>query len=170
MRRLVCVVLVAGAVLSGSACVQKSDVVGTDPKAIKQLSPELLPSEILDLKVGREDMAPTLERAKRSYIEGVGLYSMRKDELLQATLQVSRFTESGDTDSPRFRRALVSQIGSSVPQLARVGRDAVYLTTGTKQSLYIWFRDHHMLILSVREDYPEPRRLLRKALEIDPTA
>lgn len=170
MRRLAAAALAATVLLSGSACVQKSDIVGTDPKAIKQLPPELIPSEILDLKVGREDMAPTLERAKRSYIEGVGLYSMRKDELLQATLQVSRFTEDDHTTSSQFRRALVSQIGSSVPQLARVGRDAVYLTTGTKQSLYIWFRDHHMMILSVREDYPEPRRLLRKALEIDPTA
>lgn len=151
-----------------SGCVRGgSSFSGSEGKDIKQLPPELVPTEVLDLKVGREDMSSTLQNAKRAYIDGVGLYGFRKDELLQATLQVSKLNDKADYREPSFRAAIVNQIGGSVPRLVRVGRENVWLTRGTKQSLSIWFRDEYLLVLAVREDYDKPRTLLREALQLD---
>ena len=47
-------------------------------------------------------------------------------------------------------------------------RRTVYLTTGTKQSIGVWFKDRYLFVLATRADYDEPRTLLRKALEIKP--
>ena len=42
------------------------------------------------------------------------------------------------------------------------------ITTGTKQSIAMWFKGRYLFVLSTRADYDEPRTLLRKALEITP--
>ena len=57
---------------------------------------------------------------------------------------------------------------SSAPRTERLGTDTVYLTTGTKQSIAVWFKDRYLFVLATRADYDEPRTLLRKALEIQP--
>ena len=50
----------------------------------------------------------------------------------------------------------------------RVGDRAVYLTTGRRQSVAVWWDDSYLFVLSSREDYETPRALLRAALEIEP--
>jgi hypothetical protein len=165
---LVAVVLalavIAGACSSG---VSVSDT-ATPTKKIKQLPGDLVPHEILGLAVAREDMTATLKGARRAYTDAVGLYSFRKDDLLEATLQVTKFNDKAKWTSRSFRSQVISQIGGSVPRQVRVGDDTVYLTRGTKQSLSIWFRGQHLLVLAVREDYLGPRTLLREALKVKP--
>jgi len=134
---------------------------------IEQLSPTLLPSEILGLSVQREDMAEALQGAQLSYVDEVGLYSLRRDDLLQATIQVSRFNENADSESAEFRRTLLSQVGGSVPKQVVVGDETVYLTTGTKQTIAVFFRERTMVVLAIREDYDQPRTLTREALDLE---
>ena len=139
---------------------------GTEIKAVEG---DLLPSEFLGLAVAEEDVSGALASTKRSYVEATSLYSLRTGDLLQATLQVSRFTPKAEYATPRFRSSLLNQIGANRPRAVRVGDDTVYLTTGTKQQLAVWFRGRYMLILATREDYPTPRTLIREALEVEPT-
>ena len=137
---------------------------------IEQVEGDLLPSEFLGLKVAKEDVSGALATSKRSYVDATTLYSLRtEDDLLQATLQVSRFTPKSEYESRPFRNSLLNQIGGSRPRSVRVGDDTVYLTTGTKQQLAVWFRGRYMLILATREDYPTPRTLIREALAVKPT-
>lgn len=161
---LVLLVLVS---LGAAGCSDDAEAVtGTRAKDIEELPADAVPNELLGLQGTQEDIGETLATTKRAYIDAIGLYSYRRDELLQATLQVSRFNDDADWDSPAFRRSVVGQIGGSVPKRVRVGDEAVYLTTGTKQTLAMWFRGRHLLVLAVREDYDQPRSLLREALEI----
>lgn len=146
---------------------QSAAAEATAAKDIEQLPEDLLPSEILGLAVAREDMTETLEGAQLSYVNEVGLYSLRRDDLLQATVQVSRFNDNADAESSRFRRALLSQLGGTVPKQVNVGEETVYLTTGTKQTIAVWFRDRTMVVLAIREDYDRPRTLLREALDLE---
>lgn len=166
---VVAATFVAGAL---GACGGDDDAAYADQaRAGKEISPvegDLLPPEFLGLTVAKEDVSGALASTKRSYVEATTLYSLRTGDLLQATLQVSRFTESSEHTTTKFRNSLLNQIGGSRPRSVRVGEDTVYLTTGTKQQLAVWFRGRYMLILATREDYPTPRTLIREALQVDP--
>jgi len=166
-RRSAVAAALAVAALGGAACSGSSALSEATPSnQIKTLPANLVPTDVAGLAVKQEDMSNTLKFARRSYIDGVGLYSFRKGDLLQATLQVSRFNGNARYQSLRFRQQVINKVGGSLPKAVRVGGDTVYLTTGTKQSLSMWFRGRDFLILAVREDYPTPRTLLRQALEL----
>ena len=166
-RRVAAGILVALALATTTACGDDTAAAeGTRAKDIKQLPADLVPAELLGLQTKQEEIGDALATTKRAYLEGVGLYSFRREDLLQATLQVSRFNDDADFESASFRRSVVSQIGGSVPKRVRVGKDTVYLTTGTKQTLAMWYRGRNLLVLAVREDYEQPRTLLREALRI----
>ncbi|HEY3241567.1 MAG TPA: hypothetical protein VGL92_18545, partial [Acidimicrobiia bacterium] len=104
----------------------------------------------------------------------LGLWSLRTassesgGDLVQATLQVSRFAEGARSQESDFRQSVVNQIGSARPRTFRLGKRTVYLTTGTKQSIAVWFQGRYLFVLASRSDYDEPRTLLRAALEIKP--
>ncbi len=169
-KRVVALVAAAATLAVGAGCGDTDAAANeaTPSKRIRQLEPGLVPSEMLGLTVTQEDQRATLDRAERSYVDAVGLYSFRFADLLQATLQVSRFNDNADFRSNGFRQALINQIGGSRPRPVRVGDETVYLTTATKQRIFIWFREQHLMILSTRDEYPQPRTLLREALEIQP--
>ncbi|MEA3075489.1 MAG: hypothetical protein QOF60_397 [Actinomycetota bacterium] len=140
----------------------------TPTKQIAQIESTAVPPEILGLTVQREDQTATIARAERSYMDSIGLFSLRSGELLQATLQLSKFNDNADYRDAGFRDSLLAQIGGSRPKAVRMGDQTVYLTSGTKQRIFVWFHDSYLLILSTREEYPTPRTLLRAALEIRP--
>lgn len=141
----------------------------TPADKIEELDPTFVPDEMNDLVVRAENQSELLKQARLSYIDGIGLLSLRdREELLQATLQVSRFNENARVDDPGFRQQVVAQIGGTRPRATRLGNDTVWLTTGTKQRLAAWFRDRYLFILGVRDEYPQPRTLIRQALEIRP--
>jgi hypothetical protein len=161
-RSLVAVVA-AFMALAGAACGEGG---GTEETRVAQLKTDI-PDRVLDLIVKNESIA-SVQATERPYVDGVALYSLRDEELLQATLQVSRFNDDADPQSARFRGSVINQIGSSVPKAFRMGGNTVWLTTGRRQGLAVWFRDRHLFILSTRDEYEQPRRLLRQLLAVQP--
>ena len=160
--------LAVAALLSGCGRSDATPSAATPGKAVQALDLPSLPSDLLGLAVKKEDVAEPVAKVPATFIDGLALYSLRHDELVQATLQVTRFNRRADVGSDKFRLAVVNQIGSSTPRPFRLGGRTVYLTTGTKQSIAVWFSGRYMLLLASRADYDEPRTLLRKALELEP--
>jgi hypothetical protein len=161
-------VLAVAALLAGCGRSDATPSAATPGKAVQALDLPNLPSDLLGLAVKKEDVAEPVSKVPATFIDGLALYSLRHDELVQATLQVTRFNHSADVSSEKFRLSVVHQIGSSTPRPFRLGTRTVYLTTGTKQSIAVWFSGRYMLLLASRADYDEPRTLLRKALELEP--
>jgi hypothetical protein len=161
------VVLVAAIALAG--CTRSDASVAPTPgKAVKALEIPNLPADLLGLKLAPEDVSGELAKVPSAFIDGLSLYSLRHNDLVMATLQVSRFNDGADVKAEKFRQTVVNQIGSSAPRTVRLGGETVYLTTGTKQSIGVWFKGRYLFVLATRADYDEPRTLLRKALEIQP--
>jgi hypothetical protein len=160
-------VVIAALALAGCARSDAS-VAPTPGKAVKTLDLPDLPPDLLGLKLAKEDVSKDLAKVPKAFVDSLSLYSLRHNELLMATLQVSRFNAGADVGAQKFRQTVVNQIGSSAPRTVRLGGETVYLTTGTKQSIAMWFKDRYLFVLSTRADYDEPRTLLRKALEIEP--
>jgi hypothetical protein len=161
-------VTAAAVALAGCARSDASQVLPTPGQAVKALEIPHLPADLLGLKLAPEDVAEDLAKVPATFVDGMSLYSLRRDDLVMATLQVSRFNDGADVESEKFRQTVVNQIGSTAPRAVRLGGETVYLTTGTKQSLGVWFKGRHLFVLATRADYDEPRTLLRKALEIKP--
>jgi len=164
VRRLVAAIAVV-LVFAGASCGNER-VPGTDGEAIEQLPASAVPDEILGLQVTREDMSESLAGVDDAFIESVGLYGMRRDELLQATLQISRFRDNAPMDKPSFRNSLITQIGGARAQSFRMGDRTVWRTTGRKQVKSIWFEGQTMFVLAVRDTFEQPRTLLRESLEV----
>ena len=169
MNRLRLLGIVALAALALAGCTRSDASVAPTPgKAVKALALANLPPDLLGLKLAQEDVSDDLAKVPKAFIDALSLYSLRHNDLVMATLQVSRFNDGADVKAPKFRQTVVNQIGSSAPRTVRLGGDTVYLTTGTKQSIAVWFKDRYLFVLATRADYDEPRTLLRKALEITP--
>ncbi|MDQ1402046.1 MAG: hypothetical protein QOG03_362 [Actinomycetota bacterium] len=158
-------ILVGLAALALPACGGSSKA--ATPTKITKLGPKVVPAELLGLTVSSESVKQT-EGQKRPYIDAIGLYSLRKGPLLEATLEIGRFSKEADYKSQGFKSSVVSQIGATEPKAYRMGTRTVWLTTGRRQSLSVWFQDRYFFILTARDDYPTPRTLLRRALEIKP--
>ena len=142
-------------------------VEGTSGPKIKQLDTDLVPARMLGLDVTREDMSESFEGVEDAFLSEVGLYGLRRNDLLQATLQISRFRDNAPLDKSSFQSSLVNQIGGSRAQAFRMGDATVYRTTGRKQVISVWFEEQTMFVLSVRDTFEQPRSLLRESLEID---
>jgi hypothetical protein len=166
LRRMVCAVVVLGVLAAGACGDDEPAAKGVSGKNIGALTEEALPSELMGLEVTKEDISDALSEAKGSYVRGAALYAFRTDALLQATLQVSRFSGEADPKSAKFRNALINQIGAQRAQQVRVGEDNVYLTRGNQQRIAVWFDDEFFYVLSTREDFAKPRGLLREVLEL----
>jgi hypothetical protein len=170
VRRSLASALVVFALAAGTAACGDDPArdLGAEGNEIDQLSADVVPSDLLGLKATQEDMTSSLEGSSGSYVDGVGLWAYRtEDDLLQATLQVSEFIPDAEYRTARFRLGLVNKIGGSRPRPVRLGDDTVYLTTGSKQQIAVWFRGDRLFVLSTREDFTKPRTLLREALEIE---
>src|SRR5207302_11131642 len=106
---------------------------------------------------------------RRSYVQATSMFSFRKENLLEATLQVSRFLGSAQYQSQPFRDRLVAGVGGVQATLVRVGSDNVYLTSANQQRIAVWFKGPYVFILSTREDFGQPRALMRQLLGVNPT-
>ncbi len=157
--------IMGGALLVAPACGAEPKEVGA--KKVEKLDPSIVPTELQGLKVSPEEIGGATE-VKSPFVEKVGLFSLRQGELLQGTLQVSKFAANADSEKSRFRLSVVQQIGSTVPKPYRMGDRTVYLTAGKRQSIAVWFEGPHFFVLSTRDDFGQPRALLRSALEIKP--
>jgi hypothetical protein len=149
---------------SGGAQARGDDGVGIATKNVAALDAHL-PTTVLGLAVAREDVSSTLKKGRRTYLDELSVYSLRSDDLLQATLQVSRLAANSDWRSAQFRRVIVEQIGGTRPREVRLDHDIVYMSAGTNQRLAVWFRGRYLFVLSTRPEFPKPQGLLRTLLE-----
>jgi hypothetical protein len=124
-----------------------------------------IPTQILGLKTAQEDVSKKLTDIRRPYLDAVAVFSLREDELLRATLQLSRFNRLARPGSDRFRASVIGLLGSSRPLALRVGDTTVYSTSGNKQNVFVWFAGRGFYVLSVHQDYNFPRTLLRKVID-----
>jgi hypothetical protein len=161
-------VLAAALALAGCARSDAAPVKPTPGQAVKAVELPNLPADLLGLKLAPEDVTEDVAKVPATFIDSLSLYSLRHNDLVMATLQVSRFTDGADVKAEKFRETVVNQIGSTTPRKVRLGGETVYLTTGTKQTIGVWFKDRYLFVLATRADYDEPRTLLRRALEIKP--
>lgn len=125
-----------------------------------------LPNQVLGLAVKSEDVAKQTKGIKRSYTDSVALFSFRENDLLRASLQVSRLNSLARPKSEGFRKSVIELVGGSTPLKVRAGDVTVYTTSGNKQNIFVWFRDKGMFILSVHQDYEFPRTLVRKIIPL----
>jgi hypothetical protein len=125
-----------------------------------------LPPEVLGLKVQQEEIANALDEVRPSYVAEAALYSLRTpDDLLQASLQVSRFKDEKRYQTSEFRRTIITQLGASPPRATRMGDRVVWRTSGSNLALAVWFEGKFMYLLSIRDDFDRPRSLIRTLLE-----
>lgn len=126
-----------------------------------------LSSQVLGLSVGAESVGAKLEQAQRPFVDSIGLFSFRENDLVRATLQVSRFNSQARPEEESFRRQIIGLLGGSAPQELLVEDSTVYATTGTEQAIFAWFQGRGFFVLSVHRDYEFPRSLLRTLVEQD---
>jgi hypothetical protein len=137
-------------------------------RSIKKLDATGVPGELNGLKVKREDVSKALKGAKRPYLDAVALFSLREGDKLQATLQIGRFASDAAYKTKTFRATLLNTVGGGSAKEFHVGTSQVYLTTGDRQTIALWFADQYIYILSSRDDYTFARSLLRSSLEVKP--
>lgn len=144
------------------------DLAGAVTGAPEPTSPRIgIPALILGLTVQQEDISGQIEQVDRSYLDSVGMFSLRENDLLRATLQIGRFNALARPRSDNFRNSIVGLLGSSKPLELRLGSTLVYSTSGNEQNVYLWFNDDGMFVLSVHRDYEFPRTLLRRIVDLD---
>lgn len=136
-------------------------------KAVVETAGVTLPSQVLGLALKPEDVSKILERTKRPYIDRVGLFSFREDDLVRATLQVSRFRRLADYESVRFRSQLIDLLGSAEPIPIQVEDTTAYATVGNEQQIFAWFQGRGFFVLTTHFEYEFPRALLRRLVSLD---
>jgi hypothetical protein len=157
--------VVMATLLFGAACGSSSPK-GTSADDIHQLPENLLTGTYLGLEPHREDIGGSLANQEaNAYIDAIGLYSLRTNKRLEATLQVSKLSSHARPKDPKFRRLVADQIGGTKVQAFVMGGRDVFRSSQRKQSLASWFTGDYFMILAVRDTYKEPRALLRLLLE-----
>lgn len=170
-RRVAAVGTLAGVLASGTAC-GSEDTRGVASKNIKTLPADLVKGPVLNLAVTSEDVSEDVTGSEdsNSYIAAVGMYALRDGEKLEATLQVSKFTDKARPKDAAFQNQVATQIGGTKAQKFRMGEHSVFRSSGRKQSIASWFTGNYYFVLSVRDAYATPRTLLRKLItEVRPS-
>ena len=130
-------------------------------------SRELLPATLLDLNVAPEPVKDKLKGSGDTYAERLGLYSFRKGELLQATLQVTRLGSEAKVKDEEFRLGVVRGIATGEISEMRMADKTVWLSQSLRQNVAIWFDDRQLFVLSAREEFDRPRTLLRQLVAME---
>lgn len=154
----------AAGLLAG--CGEPDEVVGRQGAEVTPVNAGAVPTTLLNMAVTQEESSEYVKEIDRTYLEEFSLFSVREGDLLQATLQISKFTDDADYQSSSFRAQVVDRVGSAKAQLFRMGDSELYMTVGTKQQIGVWFQGPYMFVMSVRDDYKTPRALVREALRI----
>lgn len=145
----------------------KAKLAGVESKRVASVSPSVLPRTLLGLSVAPEQIGEALKGDDRTYVDAVSLFSLRRKKLVMATLQVGRLLDQPEYRTDAFRLNLVTQLaGGNKPAKSVVEGVTVYQTRGSKQSLVVWFQDRYQLVMSIREDYTQPRTLVRAAVRL----
>ena len=124
-----------------------------------------LPVQIVGLQVKPEDVSKQFEQAERAYVSSLGLFSLRENDLVRATLQVSRLNAVANPRDSNFRALIINRLGTTTPETLLVGKVEVYATSGTDQVIYGWFEERSFFVLTTHRDFEFPRTLLRRIIE-----
>ena len=128
------------------------------------------PATMGGLVVGREDPCGDFQASNPSRaLNAVALFSMREPtQLLIATLQVGRFSSAAPLGDSGFRDDVISQIGSTAPEPLWLDGHEVFATSTTGLVLICWFKSRYLFILAVRNNFDQPKSILRDALKVNP--
>ena len=166
MRRLVALAAAAAMMLTFSVSCGGDDIAASDETATA--ASLNLPAQIVGLRVVPEELEEEdLDKIDRPYVDNLAVFSLREEKLLRATLQVARFNRVARPDESAFRGQILGLLGGQRPFDITVGDTEVNATTGTGQNVFAWFGGRGMFILSIQQDYPFPRTLLRRLIERD---
>ena len=140
---------------------------GVSGADIKPISASRLPTEILGFEVHEEDVKSNVARTDNAYISAVSVFSLRDENLVQATLQVSDLTKQFNIKSGKERASLADKIGGARSAPFHLGSDTVFITQGQRQRVAVWFRGRHLFVLTVRDAFDRPRSLIRAVLDLN---
>ncbi|MCA1839929.1 MAG: hypothetical protein ABR507_04210 [Actinomycetota bacterium] len=144
------------------------DIVGAVTGAGKVKPADIvIPSQVLGLEVKPEDVSKQIKQARRPYIDSIGFFSLREADLVRATFQVSRFNDIAQPENSSFRQSIIGLLGSSKPVSLKVSGETVFATTGTEQSIFVWFKGRAFFVLTTHRQYEFPRTLLRRMVEVE---
>ena len=142
----------------------RSSITGTGKLEAPRIQ---IPDQVMGLVVQQEPVASDVEEVERPYLDAVSIFSLREEDLLRASFQVSRFNRIARPGSAAFRRLVTAQIGGSVPEELEVGEVTVYSTSGNEQRVYAWIEGRGFYVLQVHQDFEFPRTLLRRLIDLD---
>lgn len=158
---LVTALVVSALLLSGCG---KEELGGTPGKQIKVLPASTIPPKLAGLTVKQEKVNKALEKAKHSYVNAVGFYSLRKGKVVQGTLQISQFGPEARLGDEGFRTQIVQEASPGAPEDVNVGGKIIQQSAGTKSTVSVWFSQGRMVILTVLKTYTGARGLLEQAV------
>ena len=164
MRRVLIVPIAVAILGSFAACGSSPQPVG---RGQVQAAGVVLPSQVLGLSVAPEDVEKLFGEARRPFIESIGLFSMREDDLVRATMQIGKFNRAARPSNSEFRQAIIGRIGTSRPQQIVVGDTTVWVSSGTDQVIFVWFKKRGFYVLTTHGDYEFPRTLLRRMITLE---
>jgi hypothetical protein len=157
----------AVAVLATTGCGTPA-LTGTAGKDIAVLPASTVPKKLNGLAVKPEKVTKALAQAKHSYVDAVGFYSLREDDVVQGTLQVARFGPSARLSSADFRRQVILNASPGTPSDVNVGGTSIQQSSGTKSTVSIWFSEGRLIVLTVLATYTGARGLLEQTVEALP--
>lgn len=112
-----------------------------------------LPPSLGGLRVEKEPKAikQLIKTAKvNSYVCDGSVFSLRQGKELRGVLQVARLTPDARPEEKDFRKTIAD--GSNAKrQPVKIGETLVYQGNFNKQLIQLWFVDHFMMVLTVRE-------------------
>lgn len=166
MKRLLApsVMVAVAALVSG--CGHSSKPAAIAGPKVAPLTASAPPEHLLGLDVHLEDMSQQVKGVTLTYVNATALYSLRRNDVVQGTLQVSRFEPKAPYTQESFRRSFLTQLSGTAPQAYRLGDQTVYQTSGLRQRLAVWFKGDKVFVLSTREEFDHPRDLIRAALAL----
>lgn len=142
----------------------KEPLGGTAGKDIKTLPVTTVPKTMAGLTVKQEKITKALAEAENSYVDAVGFFSLRKEKIVQGTLQISRFGPDARIEDDTFRRQIVQQSSPGAPTTVNVAGASIDQSSGTKSTVSVWFSKGRFVILTVLATYTGARGLLEQAL------
>ncbi len=138
------------------------------PAAKPRLPDRILPPEVQGLKVTEEKEASKAyeEAGPRSLVATGQVLTLRRDEVVQAALQVGAFKPQFDADDPQVRRGVRTSIENGNYRYFKMDGQWIGEQRLSELSLYLWFPPggRHYQVLVSRPELGIPKDLLREVL------
>jgi hypothetical protein len=118
------------------------------------------------LTVSPEKLPSGISKNSETYARAIGFYSLRQNQLVEATLEIVHLGTNANWSSAGFQSSLVGQVAGGVPSTLQLSGHTVYEATATGSGMTMWFDGPYFYVLSIRSDYKSPRSLLESALGV----